>query len=490
LITEQKLPRLSARSSNVQLPYDRTAVTPGIVHLGVGAFQRAHLAVYTDDMLGTDPSWGIVGASLRRPDTYAALQPQDFLYTLVMRDSAAAQMRIVGSLLDVIDATARRQALLAAMVDSRIRIISLTVTEKGYCHDPAIGLLDSDHPDIRHDLSHPDAPVSVPGLLVRALELRRKHGCPPLAILCCDNLPANGDTTARVVTDFAALRDKDLASYIGAEIAFPSTMVDRIVPATTDADRLEVARATGFEDAWPVVTEPFSQWVIEDRFPAGRPAWETTGAQMVGDVRPFELMKLHMLNGSHSILAYLGYLSGCTYVAEAVTNPLLHQVVRDFMTEEVMPTLPQGLGDMAAYRELLLQRFANSALKHRTWQIAMDGSQKMPQRLLATIRERLAIGLPARRAILGVAAWLRYATGIDEHGNPIDVRDPLAERLKAALATRSPADAVDRVLEMREIFGSDLPSNDAFRLELRQFYASLLEQGALVTAKTLVKYDR
>ncbi|MDY0873610.1 mannitol dehydrogenase family protein [Dongia rigui] len=487
MTAEGNVRRLSASGAGIGLPYDRRAVTPGIVHLGVGAFQRAHLAVYTDDTLKMDPSWGIVGASLRRPDTRAALQPQDFLYTVAIRDGDASQMRIVGALLDVLDATTQRDALLAAMVDPRIRIITLTVTEKGYCHDPATGWLDPDHPDIRHDLANPAAPISVPGLLVRALELRRARGAAPIAILCCDNLPANGETTARVVTGFAALRDSDLARYIAVAIAFPSTMVDRIVPATTDLDRLEVSRQTGFDDAWPVVTEPFSQWVIEDRFPAGRPAWESAGAQMVADVRPFELMKLRMLNGSHSILAYLGYLSGHAHVAEAVANPQLRQLIHGFMTEEVMPTLPPCLGDLAAYRDLLLQRFGNSALKHRTWQIAMDGSQKLPQRLLSTIRARLAAGLSAQRAILGVAAWLRYATGLDENGNVIDVRDPLAARLKTALSASAASDALDRVLAMHDVFGTDLPNHAGFRAEIERQYISLLQEGALATVRRLLE---
>ena len=324
-------------------------------------------------------------------------------------------------------------------------------------------------------------------MLVRALELRRARGHPPIAILCCDNLPANGETTARVVTGFAALRDNELARYIATEIAFPSTMVDRIVPATTDADRQDVSRQTGVEDAWPVVTEPFSQWVIEDRFPAGRPAWEIAGAQIVADVRPFELMKLRMLNGSHSILAYLGYLSGHAHVSEAVANPHLRELIHGFMTDEVMATLPPGLGDLAAYRDLLLQRFANSALKHRTWQIAMDGSQKLPQRLLSTIRARLAAGLPAQRAILGVAAWLRYATGIDENGDVIDVRDPLAERLKMALSSGSGSDAVDRVLALQEVFGTDLPNHAGFRAEIEHHYQSLLKVGALATVGRLLE---
>ena len=220
----------------------------------------------------------------------------------------------------MLDATSQRTELIAVMADPRIRVVSLTVTEKGYCHDPATGALDSQHPDVVHDLAHPQAPVSVPGLIVRALELRHDAGLAPFTVLCCDNLPSNGETTARVVTGFAALRDRRLADHIANEVAFPSTMVDRIVPATTEDDRQLVLEATGLWDAWPVMTESFSQWVIEDRFSAGRPPFETAGAQLVPDVRPFELMKLRMLNGSHSTIAYLGYLAGYESVSQAIAD--------------------------------------------------------------------------------------------------------------------------------------------------------------------------
>ncbi len=237
-------------------------------------------------------------------------------------------------------------------------------------------------------------------------------------------------TVSRVVTRFAALRGGNLVDRVTREVGFPSTMVDRIVPATTDDDRTFVLEATGFRDAWPVTTEPFTQWVIEDRFPAGRPQFETVGVQVVADVRPFELMKLRMLNGSHSTIAYLGYLAGYEYVSEAISDPAFQTLIHDLMTEEVAGTLPQDPAELAQYRDALLARFRNPALRHRTWQIAMDGSQKLPQRLLGTIRDRLAEGAPFERAALGVAAWMRYVTGIDEQGDPIDVRDPLAERLK------------------------------------------------------------
>ncbi|HKJ60513.1 MAG TPA: mannitol dehydrogenase family protein, partial [Hyphomicrobiales bacterium] len=460
--------------------------------LGIGAFHRAHMAVYIDDLLADDPSWGILGASLKRPDTRQALAPQDFLYTLALRSGSGTSTRIIGSVLDVLDANTQLDELIGKMTDTQIRIVSLTVTEKGYCHDPATGTLDKWHPDIMHDLAHPDSPISAPGLIVRALELRKAAGVSPFTVLCCDNLPANGETTRRIVTQFAALRGKGLADYIEREVPFPSTMVDRIVPATTDDDRKAIFEATGFWDAWPIVTEPFTQWVIEDVFPFGRPALETAGAQFVTDVRPFETMKLRMLNGSHSTIAYLGYLAGYEFVNQAIAEPAFRTLIHDLMTEEVMDTLPEGIGDPASYRDALLDRFANPALKHRTWQIAMDGSQKLPQRLLGTIRDRLSRNMPISRTALGVAAWMRYVTGRDEHGRDIDVKDPLAAQLRAIADTAGnvPEKLVDGMLGEREIFGDDLPTNQLFRSELSKHLASLIKNGAMATISNLIRTSK
>lgn len=473
------------------MPYDRSGVAPAIVHLGVGAFQRAHIAPYVDEILVADPSWGIIGASLRSAATRDALAPQDFLYTLIVRSGAGASACIIGSVLDILDAATQRRELIAAMIDPRTRIVSLTVTEKGYCHDPATGEIDPRHPLVMRDLEHPELPATAPALIVRALELRRSAGIAPFTVLSCDNLPENGKTTARIVTGFASLRYQDLAQYIAGEVAFPSTMVDRIVPATTDADRQLAHRLTGLADAWPVVTEPFSQWVIEDCFPSGRPPFERAGVQLVADVRPFELMKLRMLNGSHSTIAYLGYLGGYEHVSEAIADPAIHALIRGLMTEEVMGTLPGHFQDLGAYRDSLLERFRNPALRHRTWQIAMDGSQKLPQRLLGTIRDRLAHGLPITRAALGVAAWMRYVTGIDEKGSPIEVSDPFAPRLKAITdaAGGSPTAIVDGLLQIAEIFGDDLPRNDAFRAELIGHLSSLFRRGAIETTRRICAGD-
>jgi fructuronate reductase len=370
--------------------YDRQSVTTGIVHLGVGAFHRAHQAVYTDNVMARDPSWGIVAASLRSPDTYDALQPQDGLYTLSVRSQEGEALRVIGSIRHVIVAPRETEDLLDAMADPRTRIVTLTVTEKGYCHDPATGTLNEDHPDIVHDLTYLRTPRSAPGFIVEALRRRRMAGVPPFTVLTCDNLPANGHTVKRVLTRFAELVDPDFGRFVADEVSCPSTMVDRIVPATSDQDRERIGMALGVADAWPVVTEPFMRWVIEDRFPQGRPAWEAAGAEFVSDVEPYEHMKLRLLNGSHSTLAYLGYLAGYETVADTMADEAFARLIRGLMDEEVTSTLHMPPGaDLESYKNALIERFKNPALKHHTWQIAMDGSQKLPQRLLGTVRDRL-----------------------------------------------------------------------------------------------------
>lgn len=474
---------LSNPPAGISVPnYDRSTVTPGIVHLGIGAFHRAHMAVYVDDLLADDPSWGIVGASLRRPDTKEALEPQDGLYTIAVRDAEGTHPRVIGSILTVMDANTQREDLLNLMADPAIRIVSLTVTEKGYCHDPATGELDEKHPDIVHDLANPAAPKSAPGILVEALARRRDLGLAPFTVMSCDNLPSNGETAKRIVTRFARLRDAALGEWVTA-VAFPSTMVDRIVPSTTDADRAEVAGLIGAEDAWPIMTEPFTQWVIEDTFPGGRPAFERVGAQLVKDVEPFEHMKLRMLNGSHSTMAYAGYLGGYEYIAEVMGDPAYVRLIHGLMTEEAMPTLDMPGVDLGAYRDQLLERFRNPALKHRTWQIAMDGSQKLPQRLLGTIRDLLAAGKGIDRLALGVAAWMRYVTGVAEDGSEIDVRDPHALKMHAIAADAGddPVALYEGLVALSEVFGTDLAANALFRATVVGHLTSLYDEGARAT---------
>ncbi|CAN7332006.1 mannitol dehydrogenase family protein [Rhizobium sp. LjRoot98] len=485
-LSNQTLPDLPA--AIVKPGYDRAKVSIGIVHLGIGAFHRAHQAVFTDDVLARDPSWGICGVSLRSAETRDALTPQDGLYTLKVQDGEGETLRIIGSVLETLVAPEDPQAVLQRMADPATRIVSLTVTEKGYCHNPATGTLDENHPDIQHDLQHPEKPKSAIGFIVEALARRRAAGVEAFTLLSCDNLPSNGHVLKCVVRRFAELRDTELGAFV-AGIASPSTMIDRIVPATTEADRAAIATALGVDDAWPVVTEPFRQWVVEDHFPLERPAWEEAGAIFIPEVSAFETMKLRLLNGSHSTLAYLGLLAGAETVAEAMALPGMEALIEGLMREEVSPTLPPLAGfDLAAYRGDLIQRFKNPALRHRTWQIAMDGSQKLPQRLLGTIRARRRAGTSCDRLVLGVAAWMYYARGVDEAGKAIDVRDPLAGRIRAlSQGLDDPEEIVAAFLGLTEVFADDLGGDANFRVGLVDGLSRLLSTGA---AAELARWQR
>lgn len=484
---------LSALPANVAGPaYDRSALSAGIVHLGIGSFHRAHQAVYTDDVLASgDLRWGIVGASLRNPDTRDALKAQDYLYTLNLRAEAEA-LRVVGSLQDILVAPENPAGLIETLCRPSVTVVSLTVTEKGYHYDPATRVLNEGDADIRHDLAHPTAPRTAFGFLSAAIARRRELGVRPFTVLCCDNLPANGRTLHGLLSRYAQLVSPDLGSFVRNEILCPDTMVDRIVPATTDDDRQRLSNAIGLDDLWPVVAEPFSQWVIEDRFSAGRPAWDEAGATFVKDVAPFESMKLRMLNGSHSALAYLGYLSGYETVAEAMGDDDLASFVEGLMAD-AMPTLdlPSHI-DVGAYKASLLTRFSNNALRHRTWQIAMDGSQKLPQRVLGPIRDRLAKGLPIERHALVVAGWMRYVTGIDERGRPIDVRDPLLPCFRDVLrnAGRDVPRIVSALLGVKAIFGDDLPADPRFRQAVGDALTSICSAGSGQTIRRLNENQR
>ena len=443
-LSNQTLARLPA---SVTPPgYDRASVTPGIVHLGVGAFHRAHQASYVDDCLaGGESGWGIVGASLRSAGTRDALGPQDGLYALAARSSEGETLRVIGSIMSLLVAPESPAALVAALCDPRIRVVTLTITEKAYLRN-ASGGLDAAHPDIVHDLANPGRPKTAHGFLAEALARRRAAGTPPFTVLCCDNLPANGATLRKVMLDFAALRDAGLVRHIEGDVAFPSSMVDRIVPATTDGDRRRIADALGLEDCWPVMTEPFGQWVVEDRFPAGRPAWEKFGVTMVADVRPFEEMKLRLLNGSHSAIAYLGLLSGHATVANAFADPAINSFVGRLWGEAI-PTLPAGAGlDPHDYVKQLARRYGNTALAHQTRQIANDGSQKLPQRIVATALDRLRQGATVQHLALVVAAWIAACAARGAQLPAGHFTDPLDEALDKLFVRSLPArDVVDAV---------------------------------------------
>jgi fructuronate reductase len=483
-LSRKTLSRLPAQVSKPAVDWSR--LETGIVHLGVGAFHLAHQAVYTDDVIKAgDMRWGTIGASLRAADTRDALKPQDWLYAVAKADHSGERLRVIGSLQKILVAPEGPAALLEAMCQPSVKIISLTVTEKGYCHDPSTGELNEAHADIQHDIANPSAPGSAPGFVAQAIKLRRERNLAPFTVLCCDNLPSNGHTVRKVVSRLAALQDGDLGRYIMDTVAFPSTMVDRIVPATTDQDRNRVSLALGLSDNCPVVTEAFTQWVIEDRFPSGRPDWAAT---FVSDVGPFETMKLRLLNGSHSCIAYLGYLAGHETVAAAMQDADLARFVRRLMDDEVTPTLKIPAGaDVEGYKAALVQRFHNPALRHRTWQIAMDGSQKLPQRLLGTIRDRLKDGASIECLALGIAAWMRYVTGIDEKRELIDVRDPLRDELRrrADTAGLDASRLAAALLGIEKIFDKALATNERFVKAVTAALDQLITHGAHHTLRMM-----
>jgi fructuronate reductase len=417
--------------------FRREGLKRGIVHLGIGAFARAHLLTCNDDALdvaGAALDWGVTGVSLRHPGVRDALAPQHGLYALDLRDAGGRATRVIGSLLEVLVAPEAPAAVLDRIAQADTRIVSLTVTEKGYGHDPATRALRFDHPDIAHDLAHDDAPKSAIGFIVHGLARRRAQARTGVTLLSLDNLPSNGDTLRGLVLAFAERVDgAALASWIASHCSFPNSMVDRIVPRATDADRAAVAATLGCADAGAVVAEPYLAWAVEDRFVAGRPDWSAGGALFVESAAPWERLKLRMLNGAHSTIAYCGLLAGWPTVDAAMAQPALARFVAALMRDEIAPTLATSLPgvDLDAYGAELRARFTNPALAHRTAQIAMDGSQKLPQRLLDTVRDRLALGQPVARLALAVAAWLQHLRGLDEAGRPFGIDDPLAAPLAA-----------------------------------------------------------
>jgi fructuronate reductase len=464
--------------------YDPRNVGIGIVHIGIGAFHRAQTAVYSDDALAQEQGpWGICGVSLRSADVRDRLSSQDGLYTAVEKSRAGVVRRVIGSVREVLFLGDEREAINARLAARATRIVSLTITEKGYCHDPATGKLNFKHPDIEHDLSYPGQPRTAIGLIVVALTSRMRSGAGGFTVLCCDNLPHNGALVRGLVLEYAQAHDPALARWVQDNASFPSTMVDRIVPATTERDIAENDAALGVHDAAPVVHEPFRQWAIEDSFVAGRPGWHRVGAQLVGDVAPFEAMKLRLLNGSHSAFAYLGFLAGHEYIYQVAAQPEFADFMRRLM-DEVEPSLrvPRGV-DIAAYEASLLARFGNPALPHRTQQIAMDGSQKLPQRLLGTVRDNLVAGRPINLLALAVAGWMRYASGTDEAYREIKVSDPLAPELaRIAAAHRGDPGGLSRgLLGIRAVFGEDLPCDPRFTETVTAWLAALFAQGSART---------
>jgi fructuronate reductase/mannitol 2-dehydrogenase len=422
---------LPEHASRVRVPeYDRAALTPAVVHIGVGGFHRAHQAVYLDELAQRGLSdWGVVGVTLRRRDAKDALEPQDGLYTVVERDGDGDSARVVGSLLEVLFAPEEPGRVVDALADPRARIASLTITPAGYHVDVETRRL-SDDDEIRADLATPDRPATAIGYLVEGLDRRRRAGTAPFTVLSCDNVPGNGDTARSAVVAFARQRDPVLADWIEREVAFPNSMVDRITPATTDELRELVAADYGVDDRWPVATEPFTQWVVEDRFCNDRPPLEEVGVRFVADVEPYELMKKRLLNGSHAALGYVGYLLGHRDSAAAMADPLVHAFIEGVMRDEVTPSLQAVPGvDLDEYRETLLRRFANEQVADQLDRLCRRGSSKVPTYLLPSLVDARTAGRPHELLTLAVAAWVRYLRGTDLAGEEIDINDARIDEL-------------------------------------------------------------
>jgi mannitol 2-dehydrogenase len=452
--------------------YDRSRLRSGVVHLGVGGFHRAHEAMYHDRLLngGGGLDWGICGVGVLPRDQLMrdALAAQDRLYTLMVKHGDGPQAaRVIGSIAEYLFAPDDREAVIERMADAAIRIVSLTITEGGY--------------DLASD---PEPRAGTWALTAEALRRRRARGLQPFTIMSCDNLQANGEVARTALTGMAELAEPGLAEWIADEVSFPNTMVDRITPITTDEDRAALGERFGVDDRWPVVCEPFAQWVVEDDFPAGRPSYEDAGVQVVADVLPYELMKVRLLNGSHQALGYFASLCGYELVHEAAQDKLIRRFLRGYMHEEVAPTLPPVAGvDLDLYQGELIERFSNPAVRDTVARLCEASSDRIPAFVLPAIRDQLASGGEVRRSAAVVASWARYAEGVDDQGRAIQVVDRRAEALTGR--ARRQRDDPDAFLEDRELFDG-LPDDQRFMQAYREALASLHEDGARATIAALL----
>ncbi len=473
--------------------YDRAAVRPGIVHLGVGGFHRSHQALYVDRLLesGQATEWGICGVGVLPGDRRmaAVMAAQDCLYTLVVKHpDGFLDARVVGSVVEYLFAPDDPEAVVERMAAETTRIVSLTITEGGYNTSAATGEFDAEAPDVVADLRPGAAPRTSFGLVAEALARRRARSLPPFAVVSCDNIPHNGDLARRSFAAFAALRDPELGEWMAAEVAFPNSMVDRITPVTTDADRAELVHRFGVDDAWPVVCEPWTQWVLEDAFPGGRPPLEDVGVQLVADVAPYELMKLRLLNAGHQVLAHLGRLAGLEYVHEACQDPLFREFLRGYLDEEATPTLAPVPGiDLRRYKADLVGRFANPQVRDTLDRIRENASDRVPQFLLPVLRDNLTRGGEIRRSAAVLAGWARAAEGADDAGLPLALVDPRATEL-GARADRQAAEPL-AFLADPDVFG-DLASDERFAAAYREALTSLRTRGARATVQRLVDPPR
>ena len=462
-LTPESLPELA---KTLPVPdYERDGVVPGIVHIGVGGFHRSHQAMYLDRLLsgGQGRDYFICGVGVLPGDRRMkdVLDAQGGLYTLVVKHpDGRNEARIIGSLVRYLLAADDPEAVIETMAAETTRIVSLTVTEGGYSVDPVTGDFAPTSAQVQADLQPGSVPLSAFGLMTEALARRRQRGTPPFTVMSCDNIQGNGDVARRTFSAFAGLKDAELGKWVEQEVAFPNSMVDRITPVTSDADRALVAEQLGIADGWPVVCEPWTQWVLEDHFCNGRPLLEDVGVQLVPEVEPYELMKLRLLNASHQALCYLGYLSGYRYAHEVCQDPLFVEFLLLYMDREATPTLPPVPGvDLSGYKRSLIERFANPHVRDTLARLCADSSNRIPKWLVPVIRHQLSSGGPVDSAALVVASWARYAEGKDEQGQPITIVDPLAEQTTTAASRQD--EEPTAFLEQRDLFG-DLADQPRF----------------------------
>jgi mannitol 2-dehydrogenase len=476
-------------SLSIPVPsYDRSQVRVGIVHFGVGGFHRAHQAMYVDQLMeqGKALDWGICGVGVMPFDLKMkeAMQSQDCLYTLVLKASDGSwEPRIIGSIVQYLYAPDDPQAVIEKMADPATRIVSLTVTEGGYNFHPVTGEFDDTNPAVKADLAPGAVPATTFGLITEALVRRRSRGIEPFTVMSCDNIQGNGHMAQEVFTAFARLRDPELGEWVAGNVQFPNSMVDRITPVTTDEDRAQISERFAVEDAWPVVCEPFTQWALEDKFPAGRPPFEDVGVQVVPDVMPYELMKLRLLNASHQALCYFGYLAGYRLVHEVAQDQLFANFLLDYMNREATPTLAPVPGiDLDAYKLQLIERFSNAAVRDTVARLCAESSDRIPKWLLPVIQENLAAGRDVTLSAAIVASWARYAEGVDEQGEPITVVDRLADTLQEIAAQQQ--DNPLAFVENSELFG-DLASQPDFTEPYLNTLNSLHTKGSRATLEAL-----
>ena len=491
MTTKLSQDNLRLLDASVQTPqYDRRQLGQGIVHIGVGGFHRAHQTVYTEDLFNTghDLEWGFCGVGVLPHDSQMRdiLLAQNCLYTLVERSIEGDQARVVGSIGNYLFAPDDGEAVLGKLASPATKIVSLTITEGGYYVHSGSGEFDSQHPDIQHDLKYPHQPRCSFGFLLEALNWRQRRGQAPFTLMSCDNIQGNSDTLKKMLLSFAELRDPTLANWMATHCLFPNSMVDRITPVTTDEHRHMVRQKFGINDGWPVMTETFKQWVIEDRFVQGRPAWENVGAQITNDVLPYEKMKLRLLNASHQALCYIGLLLGLEFVHQTMENEEIRLLVQRLMDREVTPLLPAVPGiDLEQYKATLIERFANPSICDQLSRVGIYGSSGMPKFLLPSIGEQLQRGAPIEMLSFAVACWFRFLNGRDEQGREMEMKDPMAPRLRA-IAQAGGKDPAP-LLALRDIFSEELANSPEFVHLVRGFLGSFYERGARATLAEAIR---